>query len=419
MSDVEVATGFARSAVPESARGSGWKTFFIVAGSMCGLPVFVLSTQLMAGLGFVLGIKAAVLGGAVSGALAALSSYVGSRSRVGVALLADAAFGHMGAKIIKLLIAISLIGWFGVATGTLGANVAGAVEESSGRQIPTLLISLPLSVIVALVAVAGASGLEKLGKVVIPATVAILVLSVSLTLRKFIEIAPSLVPTGAIGFGEAVSAVIGSYIVGILIQPDYSRFVAKPLGAAAGSGGALAIMYPMTLILASIASLALGKANLIVAVSALGFTVPALAVMTMGAWIDASACLYSGSLSITNMVKRASMPVSVIGSALLGCVLVIGHMEAHFVPFLILLSIGLPPVAAVQISQALIALSKSQPLTGARAAFRLDTLAAWIAGTAAGALAQYGVISLSSVPALDSILVSVALFLLLQIGRNP
>ena len=414
--NTERTTGFARDLVPEASQGSGWKIFFIVAGSMCGLPVFVLGAQIMTSLGFILGIKAAFLGGAISGLLAALSSYAGSRSRAGVALLANAAFGYHGAKVIKLVIAISLIGWFGVATGTLGANVAIAIQGAGGRQVPSLLISLPLSTAVALVAIAGATGLERLGKIVIPATAALLALSVFLTIRKFMQVEPTLAATGSLGFGEAVSAVVGSYIVGILIQPDYARFVAKPVGAAVGSGTALALAYPLTLMLSSVASLAIGKANLIVALSALGFAIPALAVMTLGAWIDASACLYSGSLSLTNLIRRASMPISVIGSALLGCLLVIGHMEVHFVPFLLLLSVCLPPVAAVQISEAFIAILRSREIIGTQRAIRSDALAAWLLGTAVGVLAQNKVLLITSIPALDSVIVSAGLFLLLRLA---
>lgn len=88
---------------------------------------------------------------------------------MGLALLADRTFGPLGARAVKLVIALSLIGWFGVNIGVLGTTGARALSQISGHTVAALAVGLPVCVLIAAITIAGATGLEKLGKVLVPA----------------------------------------------------------------------------------------------------------------------------------------------------------------------------------------------------------------------------------------------------------
>lgn len=394
--------GFVRDQVPDAAQGSGWRVFFIVAGSLCGLPVFILGAQVTAGLGFVDAARATFLGAAVMALLGGVSAYAGSRSRMSLAMLSDVAFGEVGGRAVKLAISLSLVGWFGVNVSVLGATASEAISAMTGYSLAAPFISIPVSVLIAIVAIRGAVGLERLGIFLMPLAVLIIAGSVVLTRDHLGDVLAS-EGNGALSFGAAVSAIIGSYMVGIIIQPDYGRFVRRPIGAAAGAAGSLGLAFPVVLLASAVASVALAKQDMISAMIVLGFGAPALLVLFMGAWIDSSACLYSGGLSLANQFRRFSLKQVIIAVTVLGVALAISHAERAFLPFLLLLGVALPPVATVQIIEAL----SVRPTSAAPvAALRIPPAAAWFAGVCAGAAAQGGLWRLSGVPAIDSIVIS-------------
>lgn len=410
---------FARDAVPEEATGGGLKLFFIVAGSLCGLPVFVLSSQVTGALGLQRATLAFLVGAAVSGVLGALSASAGARTRMTLALLAEQTFGSWGAQLVKLAIALSLIGWFGVIVSVLGATLTEAVAQIAGWRIPPATIGIALSGLIALVVLKGIRGLERLGRVIVPLTLILLVIAVVMTLGSFDHTAMR-TGSGTLSFQSAVSAVIGSYIVGIVIQPDYGRYIRQPVHAGLAAFAALGLIYPLILVMSALPSIALGRPDLIASLIALGIGVPALVLLLLGAWIDAAACLYSGSLSLANLFPRIRLSHLILAATLIGAALALMHVERQFMPYLNLLSVTLPPVAAVQCAHALTSGGHGHHIKRVlEPKIRWTPMCAWFAGTTFGLLSDRDWIGISYIAALDSIIAAVAvLFLLRALGRS-
>lgn len=398
----ERAESFAHSTVPSDATGSATKIFFIVAGSLCGLPVFVLSSGVTASLGFRTALVVFFLGASVSAALGASSALSGARTRMTLALLAESTFGVRGAQLVQLAIALALFGWFGVIVSVLGATAGSGILQVSGVTVPAPAISLPLCVLITLIARRGIDGLERLGAILVPLTFLLLLVAVGMTVKAF-SLTPVGSGTGAMTFGAGVSAVVGAYIVGIIIQPDYGRFVRSPVRAAFAAFAALGVAFPLILSLSAIPSLALGKPDLIAALIALGIGLPALALLLMGAWIDASMCLYSGSLALAKLLPQLRFGNIVIGGGAVGMLFALGHMERHFMPFLQLLGVVLPPVAAVQCVTALWPLNAAIG-TEPKQAVRPAALVAWAIGIAMGVASERTGLSVTGIAAVDSII---------------
>lgn len=411
-SDEAAHHGYADGQVPESAQVSGWRVFFIVSGTLCGLPVFILAAQIFGSLGLTRGMTAVLIGAGIVGVMGALSAYTGSHARAGLAVLADHAFGRLGARIVKLIVAISLIGWFGVAIGAVGATTASALQQLGGWQISALAVGVPMSITIALVTILGAQGLERLGTILIPVTAIVLLISVYLVFPQ-IDRALHATGKGSLDFASCVSAVVGTVIVGVVIQPDYGRFIRRPVEAALGSGLSLGLVYPIILMLSAIATLSLGANEVISAMILLGFGIPALAVLLMGAWIDTAACMYSASLSIANQMPRVGFRTIVAAIWLVGVVLVLAGAETVFIPFLMALGLALPPLSTVLILSHFLVPKK----VGGGGAL-LAALSS-IAGTGFGVLTTRGIVTITGLPVLDSILITALLFALsrMAIGR--
>jgi cytosine permease len=408
------AADYAGTLVPESARGSAWRVFFIVAGSMGGLPTFILSANVFAGLGLSRGLAATAIGCLLSATLGGLSAFCGSRTRMGLAVLADSVFGHWGGRLVKLVIAFSLVGWFAVEIAVLGSTLATSIRQIFGATVPAFSLSIPFALGIAVITSYGTQGLERMGQILVPIILLCLAASLVLTARHASLLAQG-PGNGALGFGAAVSAITGSYIVGIVIQPDYSRFVRHAVPAGLATFAALGAAFPAYLLFSAIPTLALAQPNLIGAMIVLGLGVPALAILTLGAAIDTSACLYSGSLPIASEILGARLSQVIAGVAGFAIVATLLHVETYFIPFLVLLGVALPPLAIVLIVQVL-----SHDVEGVRRTMDLRPMLAWLGGAAAGDLTDRHVVTLTGLPALDSVLAAVALLALFRcvVGRG-
>jgi cytosine permease len=152
-----------------------------------------------------------------------------------------------------------------------------------------------------------------------------------------------------------------------------------------------------------------------------GIGLPAIALLILGAWVDASACLYSGSLSLTNEVKRFRLPWVTVCSAAIGCVFAICHAERLFMPFLALLGVAFPPVAAVNILHTLWATLRPRPTSVAvQVPVRWAGVLAWITGSVSGYFTSHGYFTVTHIASIDSILIaSVVWVLATLVTKDP
>jgi cytosine permease len=401
-----IAEGYARGLVPEAQLGGAHRVFFIVAGSLCGLPGYVLAAQVVNGMGLRRALYAFMAGGLLSGFLGAWSAYSGARTRMNLAMLADEAFGLIGGRIVKMVIALSLVGWVGVILSVLGATAGAAIHSIYAVNFDSAWIGVIAAIAVTVIALRGVTGLEHVGMVIAPLLLAL----IAWTFYKGCgtAAAPAGVP-GNMGFGAAVSAVGGEYVVGIVIQPDYGRFVRRPGGAGVAAGLALGVAFPCILALAAIPTFNCGAPDLIAVMVGVGIGLPALVLLVLGAWIDASACLYSGSLSLTNQVRRFKLSWVTAACAAVGAAIAILHAEQVFMPFLALLGVAFPPVAAVNILHTL--RSRAAEDTGQPPALRPVALLAWVLGSVTGYLTSHEYFTVTGIASIDSVLITAGVWL--------
>lgn len=398
---------YTQTAVPKEQRRSGWHIFFIVTGTMCGLPTFVLSARIINALGIINGSLAIFIGAAVIATLASATSFLGSASGLSHALLSERAFGQTGAGLVRVLLATSLIGWYGANIGLLGDTAEHALSDQFHLTISSPLISSGLGILIMLAALRGIGGLERIGMIVIPASIIGILIAIFHVWHDLPRLS-SVAPTKEMNIGEALSSIIGSYIVGIIIQPDYSRFVRVPYHAVAAILLSLIVVYPLMMLGAAIPAAVEHKANLIAVLTALGFGAPALVILFLGTWIDASACLYSGSLSVAKQINIRRITPCIIGCGLCGiCINFLG-IYGLYLRFLLLLGVGLPPIAAILIVEGFLGRENQMKLPR----WRPWSLIAWFLGVAAGSMCSLGSASLTFIPTFDAIVVSTAVALI-------
>ncbi|MFT8421040.1 MAG: cytosine permease [Gluconacetobacter sp.] len=199
-------------------------------------------------------------------------------------------------------------------------------------------------------------------------------------------------------------------------QPDYSRYVRRPTDTMAGTFGALSIAWPLVMIGGGVPAAISGHATLIEALPDAGLTLLAVLISVLCAWVDAAACLYSGSLALANLGGSRRLNRWVVGAGGAGVVLNILGMNGTFMSFLLALGIILPPIAPVILLDVVM-----PPLPGMRSRTVIHLLA-WGRGVLAGICALTGVPSLDALIAAAFVFVAARLVLQIQdmgaIGRR-
>ncbi|NDV89654.1 hypothetical protein GTH32_00385 [Alteromonas sp. 345S023] len=402
---------FALSSVPESQTKSGWNLAFIIIGGIVGFSVFLVSSQIGGSLGYRDATIAFLFGGGILGCLGAVTSYVAARSRLSTYMLTEFAFGRQGAKIANVVIAISLIGWYAVISNFLGQALQHVLHDILGLLIPVYLLTIIASALMIAVTLNGFSGIDKLALALVPFMIAFLFYA-AFKSDPFSTTNQLVINESAFTFKTAVSAVVGSYIAGVVIQPDYSRFAINKKQAVWSVLISLGVGYPIIMVLSAIPSMVAGNADLLAVMSTIGLVIPASLLLLFGSWSSNVLCLYSSALSISTLLPKISLKRIIFTIGVVGTSLALVQAQSYLIGFLVILGLTIPPIGAIYCTEVLIARRHGCNIEdlGSEPAVRSIGFISWFVGTFIGYLSQNDVVNLTSIPSLDALLASSLLF---------
>nr|WP_243749370.1 cytosine permease [Pseudoteredinibacter isoporae] len=411
---------FSREPVPQEKTLSGVHIALVIIGGTIGIPVYLMSANLGGSLGLAQAGPAFLLGCLVLACLGALTSLSGSRSHLSTYMLVAFAFGRSGAKLVNFIIALSLLGWYAVTMNVFAQAMDSMVQDLSGYRVQHAWYIVIGSLMMCGVSIAGFQGIDKLALMLVPIMLVFLLYAALLATetKALSDMLSAQQP--ALSFSQAVSAVIGSYIVGVVIQPDYSRFARNDRHAMWAVFFALGISFPIVMLLSAVPGVATGEQDLVKIMIMLGIGVPAFILLLLGSWSSNVLSLYSSSLSVATIFTRVHLWKIILIIGFLGTLLAFLNAQTYLVDFLLLLGIAIPPVAGIYAIEVLLfrrghcdvrQLDEEPPFN--RAAFF-----AWGAAILFGWLSQNQVLSLVSVSAIDSLAVACALYTMLKLPKR-
>lgn len=410
---------FSLAPVPEECTRSAWHIALIVVGTVIGIPVFLVSAQIGGTLGMARAVPAFLVGSALLCVLGALTSLSGAVSRYSTYILAEFAFGRCGARFVNFVIAVTLVGWFAVTGNVFGQAADMVMSIGLGVHLPLPLYVILGSSLMIWIAIIGFSGIDRLAFILVPLMILFLGYTNYLTADSLPGWDVSAPFAADMSFSAAASAVVGSYIVGVVIQPDYSRFARNGRHAVVAMIVALGLLFPLVQVLAALPSVATGEIHLIQIMIALGIGVPAFLLLLLGSWSSNVVGLYSSGLSMATIFTRTPLSRITLSCGIIGTSLALTPAQEYFIPFLVTLGIAIPPVAAIYVIDVLLirrgvcdpADLEREPAVDAGAFF------AWGIAVAVGVAGAQELLSFSGVAALDTLLIASCLYLLCRIGE--
>jgi len=399
--------------VPSDARATAASVGTMLLAANISLPVLVMGGQLGVARGLEGTIRASLWGGLVLAVLAGACAYAGARSRLSTYLLIVRAFGTRGGHWISLALACSVIGWFGVVLRLF----ADTVVRLAGGWI--IIWAVGGTLLMAWTTMTGFRALTRLSNVTLPAKLALLVWAIWAAMRAHgtYLAGPPRQPT-LIDEGGAISFVVGGWVVGAVIAPDFTRYARSVAGAAITSAAALGLGYPLVLVAASLPAILTGNSDLLDTMARLDMGIAALAIILISSWANGALNLYSGSLMLAVVAPRTSRAWLIWAAALIGMVLGVAGIAERLIPYLTLLGLVVPPVAGVYLPRFFLDTARGTSL--AARPWHPTAVVALGAGLAVAVMARQTGFALTGVGAIDALVVSGGTYLVLEgVGARP
>lgn len=402
------------SPVPPEVNTSGFQVAIILCAIGITLPVLAYGSWLAQDKGLGSANLAFWIGCWIVATISCFSGLVGARTRLSTYMILQFSFGRVGAKVVNLLMAIILLGWYTVTCEEFGKAIVGAAQNMLGMNISIQLAVLVGSVLMTLTTIFGFQAVEKFSRFSVP-LLAIFMMYVALSATGSGE-ALSWTPTAStedtLGL---ISIVIGLMVISAVLMPDFTRYCANDKQSHIASLVGIGITFPLVLLMAAIPAVRTGETDLIMIMAGMGVVFVAFFVLVFATWSTNICNLYSSTLTISTFVPKVpSWKITVAGSIVATIVAVAG-MSSYFSNFLLFIGIAATPLVGVYVIDYFLTKEGNYDLEMLEElpAIGWAAIIAWLAGCLVGYATENGIFTLTKFSSVDSLLVTSASYYLL------
>jgi cytosine permease len=418
------ADDYALDRVPDHARYPWWTVAVQRFGQLSDLTVFLLGATLGAGMSFWGAFWSLTLGSVILELVALFTGIAGVREGLSTSVLARwTGFGRLGSALIGLVVATSLIGWFGIQNAIFAEGLHVLMDG-----VPVWVWSIVTGLGVTALVVYGFRWMAWVAYVTVPAFLLLAGWSVIGELSEH-SLGDVL---GTEPFGEPMSIatgatiVAGSYIAGAVLTPDMTRF-----NRTTGD------VVKQTVVSITLGQYVLGLIGVVLAYSIRSADVVTIFAATsgvVGVIILVSATvkindwnLYSSSLGFVNTLStlfgvRINRVAATFAIGVVCTVLSAAGILDRFQEFLFYLGITVPPIAGIMVAEYFLVRAWRPALDESREHGRLpDTEPVWVWPTLViwGTSAVFGWLTEEwqfGIPALNSLVLAGILYV--SAGRS-
>lgn len=405
----------ARVAVPDEETVSGWSVGVVLFSICLTLPTLYTGAITSENLGFVGTVLAIGLASLVLALMSIPAAIVGAQTRLSSYLIYQFVFGRKGSNFVNALLGLTLLGWFAVTAGFFGETLHIACQEFFGASPPTWFLTLISSALIIITTIFGFKAIDRLALFAVPLLILFLIYVSSLSLGEttfssILEIEGS----NPAYFTTAVSTIIGSLIVGVVLMPDLSRYTRSIKDCIAASVLGNGIGNSFSMMIGVIPAMVTGFLDPMAYMIALGLVASAFIILVFATWTTNSVNLYSTTLAIAVINKSTPEWKLAISCGVVGTILAMIGITEYFIEFLEWLGVIVPPVAGVYLTDYFYLKQKNYALSLQDNLPDYDraALLAWIVATGIAVAAFVAEISFTTIPSLDALLITIPIYLL-------
>lgn len=331
-----------------------------------------------------------------------LLAYIAGDTGLSTHLLARYSFGEKGSYLVSFLLGATQIGWFGVGV----AMFAIPVSKVTGISVGVLVAIAGL--LMTGTAYFGMKSLMILSAIAVPAIAILGSTSVGMAINSVGGISglAAITPQESMTMSAAVAVVVGSFISGGTLTPDFTRFAKnKRIGV---STTVIAFLVGNTLMFAfgAIGAMVTGEADISEVMFLQGLIIPAIIVLGLNIWTTNDNALYASGLGFSNITKQPKSRLVII-NGIVGTLLAV-ILYNNFMSWLNLLNTFMPSIGGVIIADYFI-INKGKYKDFEKASFKGVNMIGIIAW-ALGVLAAHFLPGITPINAVVTSIISYAMF---------
>ena len=408
---------FSVDPVPDKETVNGLHVALVLIGIAITIPAFLTGSQLGLAMGLNDVAIAIPIGAAFLCVIGCLAATIAAQSRLTTYMIIQFCFGTKGAKLVNLVISITIFGWFTVTAAFFGESIQQAIKDiwgvSGGVAGNLSLLIIMGSLLVIATTVFGFKAIDKLAQLAVPLLFAALIWLVYLALEDASLADLQSYSSNAMTLGQGITAVIGGFIVGAVILPDYCRYVRNTRHGLFASILHFGIAYPLILFMLAVVAIHSGEKNFINIMTGMGLGVIGLLVLIFATWTTNTGNLYSNALVLKTIFTGVPQWMIVVAAGLLGTLLAISGIASYFIDFLIFLGISIPPIAGIYIADYFFVHNRNYEVANLnkQPAIAYPAFIAWLIASVVAWLTTNDFFTLTSIPACDAIVVAFILYL--------
>lgn len=368
---------FSKSAVPMSSRKSFMSVLIISLGYVFVVTSMQAGSTIGVGLSFNAMVGAVLVSSLILTVLSCIMGVIASKSGLSFGLLSRYSFGQAGTWVPVVIVAITTIGWFSIDAWLIG---------DSAHRLFTALPILPIAILgglgMTLTAMNGTKWMNMLSNIAVPIILIFGVISIVTAFRDVGGIAGmnAIVKEDTLSFAKAVSLGVGSYAVGsVMFTPDIMRFAKNAKTSIIVMIITIMVGNSFMVFFGAIGSVVYNDPDIMGVLALQGLLAPAFLVMVLNIWSTAQGCVYSGSMSLSSVIKLPRKKLVLI-FGLLGIVFACIGFYNMFGTYINFLASTVPPVVGIILADFLMKYRNGYPDMDTLPKADVGGFAAWIIG---------------------------------------
>ena len=317
-------------------------------------------------------------------------------------LLARYSFGEKGSYLLSGLVSITQVGWFGVGV----AMFAIPVSKVTGINLWTLIIVSGL--LMTATAYFGMKSLTILSMIAVPAIAILGSVSAGKAIGDVGGISGLLAikPSGTMTMSAALAAVVGTFISGGTLTPDFTRFSKDRKTAMSTTVIAFLVGNSLMLAFGAIGAMVTGQSDISEVMFTQGLIIPAIIILGLNIWTTNDNALYGSGLGFANITKQPKSRMVIINGVVGTFLSMI--LYNNFMTWLNILNSFIPATGAVIIADYFI-INKGKYTDFKTTKFKsvnISAIIAWVAGV-------IGAYTIPGITPVNSVLTTVVTYVVL------
>ena len=393
---------YSLEAIPQSEK-KGFMSMLVV---MLGFAFFSASMIAGGNIGTSLNmgdfLKAVILGNILLCIYTGLLACIAGDTGLSTHLLARYSFGEKGSYLLSGLVSITQVGWFGVGV----AMFAIPVSKVTGINLWTLIIVSGL--LMTATAYFGMKSLTILSMIAVPAIAILGSVSAGKAIGDVGGISGLLAikPSGTMTMSAALAAVVGTFISGGTLTPDFTRFSKDRKIAISTTVIAFLVGNALMLAFGAIGAMVTGQSDISEVMFTQGLIIPAIIILGLNIWTTNDNALYGSGLGFANITKQPKSRMVIINGVVGTFLSMI--LYNNFMTWLNILNSFIPATGAVIIADYFI-INKGKYTDFKTTKFKsvnISAIIAWVAGV-------IGAYTIPGITPVNSVLTTVVTYVVL------